>query len=53
MLLSTRPALLVVIQKPKFANVINIIIINSIVVLIIISVIIIIITIISSLIAGE
>ena len=53
MLLSTRPALLVVIQKPKFANVINIIIINAIVVLIIIGVIIIIITIISSLIAGE
>ena len=51
MLLSTRPALLVVIQKPKFANVINIIIINAIVVLIIIGVIIIII--ISSLIAGE
>ena len=53
MLLSTRPALLVVVQKPKFANVINIIIINAIVVLIIISAIIIIITIISSLIAGE
>ena len=53
MLLSTRPALLVVVQKPKFANVINIIIINAIVVLIIIGVIIIIITIIISLIAGE